>query len=212
MNKQPIALEAIRKRLRMLAHWKLIAFSASCCECLVPHYAVFVKRFGCGDVVPLRMALDHVWDQLGGGSISRSEYEALEKRCTEVAPEPEEFAEPDRSCVVRARGAADAIRETFGGSAQRSREKASRAARLALDAVALRLHAPGTGTELGTRVLPGETQALRELCNHLDVITMLETIETLSPSFLAGLRASVRVEEARDRGSDCEQGRAKPAR
>ena len=210
MDEQPFALAAIRNRLQVLPLLKLIAFSATCCECLMPRYTAFAKRLHCGDVAPLRMALDQVWDQMGGKSISRLDYEVLAKRCSEVAPDPEGFPEPDRGYAVRAREAADAIRETFDGSSQRSREKAWRAARLALDAVALRRYVPGTGQRRGASVIHNDPQAARELRNHLDVITVLETVETLSRSFLVGLRASVYIEEDRGTVSQREKGRAKP--
>ena len=83
MDDQPIAIAAIRTQLLRLSYLKLVAFSASSCETLLPHYAAFVHRFNCGDVGPLRIALDRVWDKLGGGRISRLDYEALAKRCSD---------------------------------------------------------------------------------------------------------------------------------
>ena len=190
MDEQPIAILAIRKRLQRLSYLKLVAFSASCCECLLPHYAIFVQRFHSGDIHPLRCALDRVWDKLDGEPILRLEYEALAKRCAEVTPDPECFEENERSFAVRARRAADAISETFGGCAQRSCERSLKAARLALDAVAPRLPAASSSSRSLSEVFE-DARAVHELRGQLDVIALLEVVETLSPSFLAGLRASV---------------------
>jgi len=79
-----------------------------------------------------------------------------------------------------------------------------------LDAVALRRYVPGTDQRHGMSKIHNDPQAARELRNHLDVITVLEMVETLSLSFLAGLRASVCVEVAREAVSQSEKGRAKP--
>lgn len=197
MDDQPIAIAAIRKRLQRLSYLKLVAFSASSCEVLVPQYTAFVHRFHCGDVGPLRIALDHVWDKLGGKRISRLEYEALAKRCSEVAPDPEGFSGSEKIIALRAWRAAEAIGETFGGCAQRSREQISRAARLALDAVALRINRPEIGSGRSSREMRSDREAVCDLRNQLDVIAVLETVEALTPSFLAGLRSSVRFEEGR---------------
>lgn len=201
MIEKPIAIAAIRKRLQRLSYLKLVAFSASSCEYLLPHYTAFVHRFNCGDVGPLRIALNCVWDKLGGTRISRLEYEALSKRCSEVVPDPEGFADSEKIFAERAWRAAETIGETFGGCAQRSREQISRAARLALDSVALRIYMPKTDDRRSLREMLDDREALRDLRNQLDVIAVLEMVEVLTPSFLAALRSSVRVEEGRGRSS-----------
>jgi len=201
MIEKPIAISAIRRRLQRLSYLKLVAFSASSCEYLLPHYSAFVHRFNCGDVEPLRIALDRVWGKLGGSRISRLEYEALSKRCAEVAPDPGGFAESEKIIAERAWRAAEAIRETFGGCAQRSREQISRAARLVLDTVVLRIYSPESDDRRSSREMLDGREAVRDLRNQLDVIAVLEMLEVLTPSFLAALRGSVRVEEGRDTGS-----------
>ena len=194
MEFDPTANHAIRNRLRRLTHNKLIAFSASCCEQLLPDYESFVQHNRRGDVTPLRCALDRIWVHLGGAPLALHEAESLLDGCDAVAPERAGVDDSEEPGNRLARNAVDAVCDTLGSCVERGRNAAQTSARRAIDSALSHLRSRASeGLQRADSDPHRDPLVLGELRRQLDVVTVLEMVDDPSPSFLAGLRASARI-------------------
>lgn len=76
----------LKDRLTRLDKKQQLAFGAVCSERLLPNYVAFQRDSGCGDIVPVRKALDFVWQFLGGRQYSAEELEEATIACELAAP------------------------------------------------------------------------------------------------------------------------------
>jgi uncharacterized protein YjaG (DUF416 family) len=106
-NFDPDRLEAL---LGALPPRHRVAFCASVCERLLPHYALFARRAGWGDPGLLREALDEAWRFAAGETVAAERLRELERRCDAAVPDTEEHAD---ELVSAALDASAAVCETL---------------------------------------------------------------------------------------------------
>lgn len=103
-----------------------IAFTASCCERLLPNYQAFVVMEQWGDFSLLRKALNEVWKVLEGENLSSDYLLDLSRQCENVAPDTEDFSSVFTSAALdAASGVALALQCCIDGGASKAAEVGS---------------------------------------------------------------------------------------
>lgn len=68
-----------------------LAAGAACCERMLPNYERFMREVGWGDIVPLRTALDTVWEACTRQGATDINVQELLARCEASAPDSNRF-------------------------------------------------------------------------------------------------------------------------
>jgi hypothetical protein len=77
--------------LSTLPHKHCVAFTASCCERLIPNYHAFALMEHWGDSASLQEAEDTIWAFLRGANLDESRIRELIKACKAAAPHSDDF-------------------------------------------------------------------------------------------------------------------------
>jgi uncharacterized protein YjaG (DUF416 family) len=95
------------QNLERLSIWQRVAFAVACAERLRPAYLSFSERTGRGNSLDFEDALDRLWLDLGGETMTDDEVGAKIERCMELMPR--EGDEPWDDSQVYAENAGSAL-------------------------------------------------------------------------------------------------------
>jgi uncharacterized protein YjaG (DUF416 family) len=84
---------AVQQRLEPLPDRMRVAFGLSCCERMFPNYLACKKKIKWGDERPLRLAMDALWEWIGGKRFTEPNIKKFMNECEVVAPNSEDFSE-----------------------------------------------------------------------------------------------------------------------
>ena len=111
MNLKYGQFDILERELEKLSPLHLVAFAASCCERLYPHYDIFLRKIrdiGWNEANFMRAALDELWQFLAGKKIDMVKFNQLRSDCRGSYPSDYENEE-----TPEAQRAADAILNTL---------------------------------------------------------------------------------------------------
>lgn len=122
---------ALLLKLDGMSAWKRVAFMASCCERMLPNYAIFHAQTNYGNYIFLRAALDAIWEWVESEKTTENML-AIAIQSEQQAPDTSEFSSPYTSAAL---DAATAIATTAEAVSDASASKVIEVAALARDTV-----------------------------------------------------------------------------
>jgi uncharacterized protein YjaG (DUF416 family) len=102
MNLQIFDITVLKQQLNGLSFSQNLAFSAACCERILPNYNAFSRTENWGNPGLLRAAVDEVWQILQGKPVDRVKINQLMKDCEDVIPDTEDFTSEYTSAALDA--------------------------------------------------------------------------------------------------------------
>ena len=93
---------SMRIQLEQMDNLRVLAFTAACCERLLPNYERFCQESKWGSVQIVRRSLDLVWSYLDGKGPHKKYLEKARLQCFGVTPDSDDFPSLNASLGQRA--------------------------------------------------------------------------------------------------------------
>lgn len=198
MNLKYGQLNVLEQTLETLPPLYKIAFAAACCERLIPHYEIFLRKIQEQDwngENSLRVALEEIWQFLAGKKIDAVRFHQLYLNCKKNYPEDYENEE-----TPEAQRAADAIFKTLKLCLEPTSQQAIAMAAEVQETLFeyidyLMCQSEGAKWEKVSHQQLMESVAnhpftVREMAKQSEDLQRLHEMPTLTPEFLEWLRTS----------------------
>lgn len=91
MEKYKFNKELLKVELESLSHSNRIAFSASCCDRMLPNYIEFSKQEQWGDYKAFQHVMNEIWNHVLKNHLSSDDIKQYLKKCEELTPHEDDF-------------------------------------------------------------------------------------------------------------------------
>lgn len=168
-----------------------IAFSASCCERMLPNYKAFTNISGWGDYALLRNSLNIIWKIVKVSDFNKKELKNLIKKVDKVIPDTEEFSFIEASHAL---DAGNGILETLVCCEDADSEHCANVASFCVDTVDMHIQERDDMDYSDTDfedAISRDKLMQNELIKQLTDIQMLKNQTVLDDEFINSFRLSV---------------------
>lgn len=181
--------ELIQTILSRLSRRHAIAFSAACCERLLPNYRTFVEQANWGDWQLLRSTLDEVWSHIAGIDIPTQRFRSLLKRCEAVIPDTNDYGTIEASNALDASsGVCETLRLCIDGDVSHAVIVANAAVDTVDMFIQVRDHMDYADPQFEEKIL-ADSLMVRELEEQLVTLRSLELQVPLEREYVELLRS-----------------------
>jgi hypothetical protein len=187
-------LETLRMRLPMLSSAKGFAFAGSCCERLLQNYKAFSVQESWGDPDGLTKALNLIWQLADTGvSVPNSAIRETITICDSAAPDTERYTSALTSAALDAANSiAEALEFAQDGNVDHL-VTISSLSRDTIDLYVQRRDSVRYDDERFEETIARDPLMAAEIQKEQRDLDVLESVQHLTPEFLASFRKEARV-------------------